>query len=345
MNSTQTLSFPGTTNTGPCRRTLLKSVRALFLACIAGAGRCRPTVPQRSSSFFPACLLCLATSLTALCQESPVKQFFPGGTVIHQNIAYAGDTLKKHLLDIYVPANAGASTSLLVWIHGGGWMTNDKYADMSYMRKTIAALLDSGYALASIDYRFSTTAPFPAQIQDCNQALSWLYRNAATYKFNRNRIGLIGFSAGGHLASLQALSRNNKVKAFYAAGDKPAFGIRCVVDFYGPSELIAIGNQATDGSDPLSLLLGARPIDRPDLARWASPVTYVDQNDPPFLIIQGEKDESVPNTQAIILHSWLHQKGVPSELIMVAGAPHFGVMFDTDAIRQKLFAFLSTNLR
>lgn len=302
---------------------------------------------KRLSTLAFACLLGLALPHAATSQESPVKHYFPAGTVIHQNINYAGDTLQKHLLDIYLPANAGPTTPLVVWVHGGGWMVNDKYADMSYMRKTIAGLLDSGYALASIDYRFSTTAAFPAQIQDCNLALDWLYKNAATYKLNKNRIALIGFSAGGHLASLQGLALNNKVKAFYANGTKPSFGIRCVVDFYGPSDLIAIGSnpERQDGKDALSLLLGARAIDRPDLARVASPVTYVDKNDPPFLIIQGEKDDQVPNTQAIILDSWLKLQGVPTELIMVTGAPHFGVMFDADDIRERILRFLAMHLK
>lgn len=98
-----------------------------------------------------------------------IEQIFPAGTITHSNIAYAGDTLQKHLLDIYLPANAKANTPLIVWVHGGAWMLNDKYADMGYMKNTIKGFLDNGYALASIDYRHSTTAPFPAQIQDCNQ--------------------------------------------------------------------------------------------------------------------------------------------------------------------------------
>src|ERR1043165_8820036 len=108
-----------------------------------------------------------------------VRAWFPDGTVFHHNIPYANDTLKKHLLDIYVPAKAKGPVPLVVWVHGGAWMLNDKYADMGYMKNTIRSLLEKGYALASIDYRHSTTAPFPAQIQDCNQALEFLYANAA----------------------------------------------------------------------------------------------------------------------------------------------------------------------
>src|SRR5438067_5456526 len=96
---------------------------------------------------------------------------------------------------------------------------------------------------------------------------------------------------------------------------------------------------------PISLLLGASPIDRPDLAKRASPVTYIDKNDPPFLIVQGEKDESVPNTQSKILHSWLTLNGVKNDLIIVPNAPHYGEMFDADYIRKKVFEYLRDYLR
>jgi len=91
------------------------------------------------------------------------NEAFPAGTVFHENIPYANDTLKKHLLDIYLPPNATSNTPVVIWIHGGAWMHNDKYADMSYMTGTIKAIMEKGYALASIDYRHSTTKVFPAQ--------------------------------------------------------------------------------------------------------------------------------------------------------------------------------------
>src|SRR5688572_12065676 len=110
----------------------------------------------------------------AKAQPSPVQQIFPPGTITYANVPYANDTLKKHLLDIYLPPNAKDNLPLVVWIHGGAWMLNDKYADMGYMKNTIKSFIDSGYALASIDYRHSTQAIFPAQIQDCNQAIEYL---------------------------------------------------------------------------------------------------------------------------------------------------------------------------
>ena len=285
----------------------------------------------------------------AVAQSSPVEKIFPQKTVTYGNIPYANDTLKKHLLDIYLPRNSTKNLPLVIWFHGGAWMLNDKYSDMGYMKNTVKGFIDSGYALASIDYRHSTQAVFPAQIQDCNQAIEFLFQNAEKYHIDRNRIAVIGFSAGGHLASLLALSNNNHVKDFYPPGINPHFKIKVVLDFYGPSDLIMLATNpdtsVNNDRNPVSILLGAMPVDRPDLAKRASPVTYIDKDDPPFLIVQGEKDESVPNTESKILSSWLTLTGVKNKLIIVPGAPHYGEMFDAEYIRKDIFNFLATYLK
>ncbi|MGZ3926762.1 MAG: alpha/beta hydrolase fold domain-containing protein [Mucilaginibacter sp.] len=300
----------------------------------------------------PLLLVCVYFSLLCFnvsAQTNPVKGIFPQGTVMYGNIPYANDTLKKHLLDIYLPATGKSNYPVVIWVHGGAWMSNDKYADMGYMVNTVKSFIDSGYAVASIDYRWSTAAKFPAQIQDCNQAIEFLYQNAGQYKLDRNKLAIIGFSAGGHLASLLALSNNNMVPAFYPAGKKPHFKIKLALDFYGPSDLVALSantpSSEEDLKDPITLLLGAWPIDRPDLAKTASPITYVDKNDPPFLIVQGQKDQSVNYTQSVLLSAYLKLSGVKNELIIVPGAPHYGVMFDAENIRKKVFLFLDNYLR
>ncbi len=276
-------------------------------------------------------------------QTNPAMDAFPTGTILHGNIPYNNDTLQKHLLDIYLPANAKGKLPLVIFIHGGGWLSNDKYADMGYMKKTVAEIVSSGFALASIDYRFSTQAVFPAQIQDCNRAVSFLYDNADKYGFDKKRFVVMGFSAGGHLASLLGLSKNNNVETFFMPGTNRSFNIKAVVDFYGPAELILFPG-SNDEKSPESILIGAAPLARPDLAKAASPVTYVDKNDPPFLIIHGEKDELVSTKQSQLLSAWLRVVGVQNELIIVKDAPHYGVMFDTDAVRNKVMAFLKQQL-
>jgi acetyl esterase/lipase len=278
--------------------------------------------------------------------DNPKKDIFPQGTVMFGNIPYANDTLKKHLLDIYLPPTGKSSYPLVVWIHGGAWMSNDKYADMGYMTSTIKNIIDKGYAIASIDYRWSTMAVFPAQIQDCNQAVEFLYQHAAKYRLDKNRIALMGFSAGGHLANLLGLSNNNTVKSFYPKGAKPHFKIKLVLDFYGPADLLTLkGNDSTDPKNPITLLLGGLAADKPALAKKASPITYIDKNDPPFLIVQGEKDQSVNPGQAVLLSTRLKDAGIKNELIIVPGAPHYGVMFDAENIRNKVLDYLGEYLK
>jgi acetyl esterase/lipase len=288
-------------------------------------------------------LLFLIAGIQGFAQSNRVMDIFPQGTILYGNIPYNNDTLPKHLLDIYLPAETKGKLPLVIFIHGGGWLSNDKYADMGYMRKTVAEIISHGYALASIDYRFSSQAVFPAQIQDCNRAVSFLYDNADRYGFDTKRFALMGFSAGGHLASLVGLSENNDIPAFYMPGTSNSFTFKAVVDFYGPSELILFPG-ANDEKSPEGLLIGAAPLARPDLAKAASPVAYVDENDPPFLIIHGEKDELVSPRQSQLLSSWLNVEGVQNELIIVKDAPHFGAMFDADEIRIKVIQFLSEHL-
>lgn len=277
-------------------------------------------------------------------QDNPIIGAYPQGTVLKGNINYAIDTLKKHLLDIYIPPNAKGKLPMVVFVHGGGWLSNDKYADMGYMKKTIAEIVGSGFILASIDYRFSTTAPFPAQIQDCNQAVSFLYDHADEYGIDRNRIAVMGFSAGGHLANMMGLSKNNNINSFFVPGSTRKFAIKAVVDFYGPSDLMLFPDPGNDQTG-IAKLLGAAPLTRPDLSKTASPVTYVDKDDPPFLIIHGEKDGDVDPRQSRLLSSWLTVLNVPNELIIVKDAPHYGVMFDADDVRAKVMVFLTRYLK
>jgi acetyl esterase/lipase len=288
--------------------------------------------------------LSLILSNSAISQTNPVIDIFPTGTTLHGNIAYNNDTLTKHLLDIYLPPNANGKVPLVIFIHGGGWLGNDKYADIGYMKKTVSEIVSSGFALASIDYRFATQAIFPAQIQDCNRAISYLVDNADKYGLDKSRIAVMGFSAGGHLASLTGLSKNNNVEKFFMSGTSKSFNFKAVIDFYGPAELILFPG-ASDPKSPESLLIGATPLSRPDLAKAASPITYVDKNDPPFLIIHGEKDDIVSNKHSQLLSSWLNVVGVENELVIVKDAPHFGAMFDVDDVRNRVMKFLKEKLK
>ena len=289
------------------------------------------------------CLLFITLSVMGQASDR-VRSIFPEGTITHGNISYANDTVKKHLLDIYLPAKATGKLPLVVWVHGGGWLSNDKYADMGYMRNTVKGFLEHGYALASIDYRFSTTVPMPAQMHDCYQALEYLYQHAKEYNVDTDKIVLAGFSAGGHLASLVGLSVNNKVKSFYPNGQATHFKIKGVLDFYGPSDLMLLKG-INDPKSPEGILIGGTPAETAALAKAASPVTYADKNDPPFLIIHGEKDTTVPNEQSKVMNQKLTEVSVKNELIIVPNAPHFGVLFDQEDVRKKVFEFLEMSFK
>lgn len=290
-------------------------------------------------------LLLLATlSYAQMPTAASIQSKMPKGTLIHGNIAYNNDTLKKHLLDIYLPAEARGKVPIVVFIHGGGWIGNDKYADMGYMTNTVSVMLNNGMAVASIDYRFAQNAVFPAILQDCNKAVSFLYDNADKYNLDKSRIALMGFSAGGHLASLMGTSQNNKVENLYFSTTYRPFTYRAVVDFYGPTDLILLpGNE--DAKSPEAILIGAKPLERPDLAKAASPITYIDKNDPPFLIFHGEKDNIVSNKQSKLFHAWLSHYGVKSELTIVKDAPHFGIMYDVEEIKNRVISFLKESLK
>jgi acetyl esterase/lipase len=291
-------------------------------------------------------IVLFSTSILFAQPPSPsvIQGRMPKGTIIHGDISYNNDTLKKHLLDIYLPANAKGKSPLVIFVHGGGWIGNDKFGDMGYMTETINAMLNSGFAIASIDYRFAQDAVFPAILQDCNKAASFLYDNANKYNFDKNRFALMGFSAGGHLASLMGTSQNNKVENLYFPKSFRPFKYKAIVDFYGPTDL-TIFPGAEDPKSPESTLIGATPVDRPDLAKAASPLTYIDKNDPPFLIFHGEKDNLVSNRHSKLLSSWLSYYGVRNELTIVKDAPHFGRMYDVEEIRTKVITFLKAELK
>ena len=296
-----------------------------------------------------ALLLIFRFAFAQMPTPKQIEGRLPKGTIIHGNIPYNNDTLKKHLLDIYLPVNAKGNVPLggiplVIFIHGGGWLGNDKYADMGYMPNTISAMLENGMAVASIDYRFATQAVFPAILQDCNKAVSFLYDNADKYGLDKNRIAVMGFSAGGHLASLMGTSQNNNVKDSYFPSTYRPFQYKAVVDFYGPIDLVLLpGNE--DAKSPEALLIGATPLERPDLAKAASPITYIDKNDPPFIIFHGEKDNIVSNKQSKLFSAWLKYHGVQHELTIVKDAPHYGTMYDVEEIRVKVINFLKANLK
>jgi len=239
---------------------------------------------------------------------------------IERDIVYGAELPQRQNLDLYVPKEADGPLPLVVWIHGGAWMMGDK-------RPTPAIrLLNDGFAVASIHYRFSTTDPFPAQIYDCKAAIRWLRGNADNYGFDPNHIGVWGASAGAHLAALLGTTNGSEYLEG-SVGDYPdvSSDVQAVVDWFGPSDFFTmpIGKRRfNEGEDPELLLFGGRVSEKRDLAQLAGPLHHADESDVPFLIMHGDKDELVPLAQSQALHDKLKAAGVDSTLIVMEGMGH-----------------------
>jgi acetyl esterase/lipase len=223
------------------------------------------------------------------------------------------------LLDLVRPDAAG-EVPLVVFLHGGGWRVGSRSAMgpmfAGWSPSPFAELAAAGFAVASLDYRLTGEATFPAPLDDVRAGLAWLDAHAGELGLAGRR-ALWGESAGGHLAALAALT-----------GD----GVGAVVDWYGPADLAALaGDAAATGvaiTDPgaadsrEALLLGGRVADRPDAARAASPVAHVHAGAPPFLLRHGNADRFVPARQSQRLAEALRSVGVPVRLDLVEGADH-----------------------
>ena len=264
------------------------------------------------------------------------------GSTEYKEIPYVKNGLKQQNLDLYLPDSAGKKPfPLIIWIHGGGWNGGYKgWIEVPY-------LIKQGYAIASVEYRFSSVAPFPAQILDCNEAIYFLWKNAKKYRLDTSKFVVGGGSAGGHLSALIGTSSNNHVSEFYNDINKEnKVRIRAVLDYYGPADLNVVHGRAAyldyDGEkSALNMLLGAPALDRPDLAKIASPDNYIDKGDPPILIIHGDVDGFVPFWESQQFYSWLKLAGVKAQLIKIVGANHAGPMFQAPDIQQKVIAFLN----
>jgi acetyl esterase/lipase len=267
----------------------------------------------------PLAALALCALLAACAPLTPP----PAGEKIIRDVPYkvaSGRTLR---LDVYEPKGAGPHP-LVLWIHGGGWKYGDK-GWMLYLRR----LTRYGYAVASVEYRLSGRAKYPAQYEDCRDALHFLERHEREYQIDGCHVFLAGASAGGHLAALLGLKETRA----HVAG---------VVAMYPATDLNGFENQgATRGYLP-EVLGGSVSVKRA-LAIEGSPVTYVSGEAPPFLFIHGDQDRLVPLDQSQRLHRKLRAAGVESTLTVVPGAGHgFGL---TDEQLAQVAAFLHRHCR
>ena len=241
--------------------------------------------------------------------------------VADRDLVYAnvgGVALK---LDLYLPADSTKSAPLLVWIHGGSWQMGNRAFPVADF------FTNAGFALASIDYRLTGRAPFPAQIYDCKAAIRWLRANASTYGVDPNRIVAMGHSAGGHLAALLGTTPDDPRLEGSEGVTGVSSRVEAVCDFSGPTDLLTIRSQylhlpALFQRDPLEALLGGTVGEKAALARLASPALQVNNHACPFFIAHGDKDTVVPVQQSEELNAALTKAGISSTLHIVPGGGH-----------------------
>jgi acetyl esterase/lipase len=229
-------------------------------------------------------------------------------------------------LDLHLP-DAKPRAPLIVWVHGGAWRSGSRSS------VPIGKLVEDGYAIASVDYRLSTEAKFPAQVHDIKAAIRFLRADGEQWKLPTKKIVIAGDSAGGHLAALVGVSNGN-AELEGSVGDHRdrSSDVQGIISFYGAANLTTILQQSTPhGLDvrvpALQLLLGDVPTNAPALARLASPVFHVDAHDPPLLLLHGDQDPQMPVNQSLELAGAYEKLKAPVQLEIVHGAPHGGKMF------------------
>lgn len=279
------------------------------------------------------CLVCV-TGLRAE-EKTPVK--------ITRDLVYAEVAGEKLKLDLYIPST-GEKPPLVVWIHGGGWRAGSR------KNPKIRDITKHNYALASISYRFTDKAIFPAQIHDCKAAIRWLRAHADQYGYNADWIAVAGSSAGGHLALLVGVSDGvaeleGKVGGHFDRSSR----VQAIIDYYGPSDFVLRGKTQperayTEKSGSFALLGGlktGKPTMRTE--QFASPAHYVSAADPPLLVFHGRADTVVLLDQSQHIVSLYDKAGLDARLVILDKAGHGGKSFFTGEHFQTAKAFLDSS--
>jgi acetyl esterase/lipase len=279
-------------------------------------------------------------------QESVVPRFLrpppiPEECKVLKDLAYGEHERNK--LDLYIP-KSDAALPLIIWVHGGGWENGSKFGGGPSLD-----LLRKGYAVASINYRLSGHAVFPAQIEDCQAAVRWLRSHAKEYNLDPDHFGAWGASAGGHLVALLGTCDDSTFPV-EKSEKNCSCGVQAVCDWFGPADFLHWGTITVDSPlanrpSQISRLFGGTVPQKLDLAKQASPVAHVSKNSAPFLIYHGDKDPVVPLQQGEALHEALKKAGVDSTLHVVKGGGHGRPGFDAPEVLQEEEAFFGKYLK
>ncbi len=257
---------------------------------------------------------------------------------ILKDLVFSSPEEKSLLLDLYLPQHAKEPLPVIVWLHGGGWRIGNRKLGPDFCQ----FFAEKGFAMASIEYRLSVEALFPAQIHDVKTAIRWLRSVADEYHLDSKNIGLWGSSAGGHLAALAATTGSGILEELEHEYAEFSSDVQAVVDGYGPTDFLQMDlHHTSDGSSndpetahlhpvlhhsdidsPESQLLGAPIHLVPDRVRKANPITYIKGGEPPFLIMHGTNDTAVPAHQSELLYQALLEKGNDATICLIDGFGH-----------------------
>lgn len=269
-----------------------------------------------------------------------------------KNIDYVGGDNPRQKLDLLLPKAdakdaAAKKRPLVVFIHGGGWLSGRK-EDGINVAKLIASSGD--YVAATINYRLSQEAAWPAQIHDCKAAIRFLRGKAGEYGIDPDHIGVMGLSAGGQLVSLLGTSSGEPtLEGSLGKFEKVSSRVQCVVNFFGPTDFLTFFGKETSAqrlreADMIAKLLGPKKPDAEirESARQASAVTWITKDDAPFFTAHGTADTLVPYAQAEEIHSALSSAKVESYLVKMQGAGHG---FSNNELNQRIKVFFDKCLR
>ncbi len=273
-----------------------------------------------------------------------------------KDINYANDQHQYHLLDIYLPKGEKNLYPLVIAIYGSAWFGNN--LKQNAFTTFGSALLKAGFAVVTPNHRSSYDAKFPTQINDIKAVIRFIRANADKYQLDTSFIGITGFSSGGHLAALAGTSRfvkeytignvtfdlDGKVGQYLSYSSS----VDAVVDWFGPTDFLVMDSCRSNmiynsPNAPEAILIGGPVQDNKEKSRLANPITYVDESDPPFLIIHGDKDPLVPLCQSELLHSALQRANVYSEFIRVPNGEHGPGVFEEKYFKLMTDFFLKQN--
>ena len=272
----------------------------------------------------------------------PDKKAAPNPIRTIADLPYAGTDNPRQQLDLYLSEKPASDKPLpvVVIIHGN-FQNADKKSGLGFAQ---AMVTGGKFAAVSIGYRLSDEAQWPAQIHDCKAAIRWVRGNAKKYNLDPERIGVIGPSAGGHLAAV--LGTSDKVPELEGTlGEYRDMSSRvaCVVDLFGPTNLLTLGVRHDRPNSPESKLLGGPIQEKKELARQASAITHVTADDPPFLLIHGTKDPNIPFVQSEMFVAALKKVKVEAWLVPVEGGVHGN--FRSPEVPQRFYVFFDKYLR